>query len=75
MLDVMKNDIYDLEKIHLSDFKAVGEKAIALSQLSQKGYNIPSGIVVGSQVLDAILSQENDSIWQRIQKLDLNDYL
>ncbi|AFZ50909.1 putative PEP-binding protein [Dactylococcopsis salina] len=74
MLDVMKNDIYDLEKINLSDLKAVGEKAIALSQLSQQGYNIPSGIVVGSQVLEAILSQENDSIWQRIQKLDLNDY-
>ena len=70
----MEKEVYDLDEINLSDLGFVGEKAIALSQLFQKGYNIPSGIIVGSQVLDAILLQGNNSILQRIQKLDLNDY-
>jgi pyruvate,water dikinase len=49
------NDLYDLDSIDPSYYHWVGEKAIALSQLSQKGYPILPGVIVGSQVLDAVL--------------------
>lgn len=48
------NDFYDLETIHSSDQPAVGEKAIALSQLSQQGYPVPPGVVVGRHVLASL---------------------
>lgn len=50
------NDFYDFEAINPADRDAVGDKAIALSQLYQQGYPVPPGIVVGRQVLAALFS-------------------
>jgi len=68
------DDFYDLNNINLSQRQAVGEKVIALSQLSQAGYQVPSGVVVGQETLSALFSAEDTFASLVKLTLDLNDY-
>lgn len=68
------NDFYDLDKINLSQRQVVGEKAIALSQLSQARYQVPSGVVVGQETLSALFCAEDTFASLVELTLDLNDY-
>lgn len=68
------DDLYELEKINSSQRTEVGEKAIALNQLFQLGFPIPSGIVVGSQVLARLLGEENGFSPFSQCNLDLSSY-
>ncbi len=65
---------YELDKINPSQRQAVGEKALTLSQLSQKGYQIPSGVVVDREVLGSLLSAGGAFASLVELTLDLNDY-
>ena len=55
----MTNNLYDLDSITPSQRLAVGDKAVVLSRLAQAGFPVPSGVVVGSQVLRSLLNREN----------------
>jgi len=65
---------YELDKINPSQRQAVGEKALTLSQLSQQGYQIPSGVVVDREVLGSLLSAGGAFASLVELTLDLNDY-
>ncbi|AFZ43305.1 Pyruvate, water dikinase [Halothece sp. PCC 7418] len=70
----MTNDIYDLDSINSSHRQVVGDKAIALSWLSQQGFPVSSGVVVGSQVLGSVLSREESFASLKQVIPTLNDY-
>ncbi|MDR9403505.1 MAG: putative PEP-binding protein [Halothece sp. Uz-M2-17] len=70
----MTNDLYDLDSINPSHRPAVGDKAIALSQLCQQGFPIPSGVVVGSEVLRSLLSGEEALLPLKNPASEANDY-
>ena len=63
---------YDLETLNPSQKQWVGEKAIALSQLAQKGEAIVPGIVVGSQVLRSFF--EEGSVLSSLSELSGDFY-
>jgi len=68
------NDFYDLDNIDLSQRQAVGEKVIALSQVSQAGSQVPSGVVVGNETLSSLVRAEGAFASLAELTLDLNDY-
>ena len=67
-------DLYDLDSIDSSDYPQVGGKAIALSQLSQQGYPILPGVIVGTHALESLLEAQGSFSSLTEIKLNFNSY-
>jgi len=68
------NYFYELESINASQREEVGEKAIALQELKQEGFPVPPTIVVGTQGLASLFSEEEGFGFLSQFKFDLNSY-
>ncbi|MFW6357926.1 MAG: putative PEP-binding protein [Chroococcales cyanobacterium] len=71
---VQVNSIYDLAAIDISQQSEVGEKAIALSQLLQKGFPVLPGIVVSPQLFVSLFWEENRFLGVSPFHLNFSDY-
>lgn len=68
------NGIYDVATIDISQQPEVGEKAIALSQILQKGFPVLPGIIVSRQILISLLGGKDQFSALSPFHLDFSNY-